>query len=285
MTATLTPFVYGDQPVRVVSIDGEPWFVLNDLCAVLGLARSASQIKDRLDGGVRQTYPLPTAGGVQQTTVVSEAGMYEVVIRSDKPEAVNFRRWITAEVLPSIRKTGSYGTPQLTGPALMAAALLEADQTMRALTATVDTQRARLRLVEPKAVAFDRWLSTNVDYSVDQIAKALAAAGATHFPSGKKVGRNNLLKDYLGLSKEDGGVEWVYRNARQQWMPYQQHGAVGTKRLSVKLGSYLDSKTGVSHSTATVRITPKGAADLAVLLGAMPETVALHLDGDVDAAA
>lgn len=103
-------FRYDDETaVRVVTIDGEPWFVLNDLCRALGMARSASQVADRLDKGVRQTYPLQTAGGTQQATIVSEPGMYEVVLRSDKPEAVAFRRWLTGTVLPEIRKTGSYG--------------------------------------------------------------------------------------------------------------------------------------------------------------------------------
>lgn len=112
---TLTPFVYADQPVRVVTIDGEPWFVLADLARVLEITAPA-RLASRLDEGVRLTHTLETAGGKQQMTIVSEPGMYEVVIRSDKPEAVAFRRWITAEVLPSIRKHGSYGTPQLTGP-------------------------------------------------------------------------------------------------------------------------------------------------------------------------
>ena len=112
-SGAIVPFHYADAQVRVVVIGGEPWFVLADLCKVLGLARGASQVSDRLDEGVRQTYPLRTAGGMQNATVVSEAGMYEVVIRSDKPEAVAFRRWITAEVLPEIRRTGSYGTPRI----------------------------------------------------------------------------------------------------------------------------------------------------------------------------
>ncbi|MFB9777311.1 Bro-N domain-containing protein [Brevibacterium otitidis] len=107
-------FDYQDTPVRTVELDGEPWFVLADLAKVLGIA-SPGRLAARLDEGVRQTHTLGTAGGAQQMTIVSEAGMYEVVIRSDKPEAVKFRRWVTAEVLPTIRKTGSYGTrPALT---------------------------------------------------------------------------------------------------------------------------------------------------------------------------
>lgn len=281
---TLTPFAYGDQPVRVVTINGEPWFVLADLARVLGIV-DVQRLNSRLDDGVRQAHPIEDRlGRTQQATIVSEPGMYEVVIRSDKPEAAAFRRWITTEVLPSIRKTGQYGTPALTGPALMAAALLEADQTMRALTATVDDQRARLRLVEPKAAAFDRWLSSSVDYSADQAAKALAAAGATKLPTGKATGRNRLL-EWMGLSKELGGIEWIFRNSRGHWVPYQQQGPAGAKRLNVKLGKYEDQHTGLEHGTVTVRVTPKGVADMAVVLGVLPEAAADYLDGAGHAAA
>lgn len=104
---SLTPFTYEDQQVRVIQLDSEPWFVLTDLAKVLEIAAPA-RLAARLDEGVRQTHTLQTAGGPQQMTIVSEPGMYEVVIRSDKPEAAAFRRWITSEVLPSIRKTGRY---------------------------------------------------------------------------------------------------------------------------------------------------------------------------------
>ncbi|MEV0357165.1 BRO family protein [Nocardia sp. NPDC050697] len=105
MSTDLMPFQYGETTVRTVLIDGEPWFVLADLCRVLEIA-AVGRAASRLDEGVRRTHTLDTPGGPQQMTVVSEAGMYEIVIRSDKAEAVTFRRWITAEVLPTIRKTG-----------------------------------------------------------------------------------------------------------------------------------------------------------------------------------
>lgn len=85
MTAELVPFTYAGAQVRVVMVDGEPWFVLADLCKVLGLVRGAAQVSERLDDGVRQTYPISDSlGRTQNATIVSEAGMYEVVIRSDK---------------------------------------------------------------------------------------------------------------------------------------------------------------------------------------------------------
>lgn len=101
----LMPFTYEGATVRTVMIDGEPWFVLADLCTVLDIA-AVGRAAARLDEGVRRTHTLQTPGGAQPMTVVSESGMYEVVIRSDKPKAIPFRRWVTGEVLPTIRKTG-----------------------------------------------------------------------------------------------------------------------------------------------------------------------------------
>lgn len=99
-------FTYTDHQVRVVLIDDEPWFVLADLCRVLDIANPSSVVA-RLDSSLVDTLRLTEGNrGNPNVTIVSEPGMYEVVIRSDKPEAVTFRRWITGEVLPSIRRTG-----------------------------------------------------------------------------------------------------------------------------------------------------------------------------------
>lgn len=255
------PYTYNDQPVRVLDIDGEPWFVLADLCKVLGIT-NARNITMRLADDMKGVRPMDTPGGVQEMTIVSEPGMYEVVIRSDKPEAVTFRRWITSEVLPSIRKTGGYGNRELTPQELMARAVIAAQDTIRELEATTDTQRARLALVEPKALAFDRWLSSNVDYSVGHVAKALAVAGA------QSVGRTRL---FVRLAE----LHWIYRESGQ-WTPFQAQ--IDTRRLAVKLGSQLNTRTGEQFATVTVRITPKGAAKLAVKYGVMPETVAEALN-------
>ncbi|AWN05068.1 antirepressor [Gordonia phage Easley] len=169
-TATaVVPFTYGDTPVRTVLIDGEPWFVLGDLCRILDLA-AVGRVAARLEEGVRQTHTLQTAGGAQQMTIVSEAGMYEVVIRSDKPEAVAFRRWITGTVLPEIRKTGSYNTtpaPALTGPELLAHAVIEAQH----MLAKKDAEIAELT---PKAeLANDYLLAQGGARLVREVAKVL----------------------------------------------------------------------------------------------------------------
>lgn len=82
---------------------GEPLFVLKDVCNCLGITNTRN-VSARLDEDMKGVRPVDTPGGTQQLTVINEPGLYEVIIRSDKPEATQFRRWVTSEVLPSIRK-------------------------------------------------------------------------------------------------------------------------------------------------------------------------------------
>lgn len=95
--------------VRVILRDGETWWVLADVCRVLGLDTSKlKQTADRLDEDGKGRYFIPTHGGPQESWVINESGLYSVVLRSNKPEAKAFKRWVTHEVLPSIRRTGAY---------------------------------------------------------------------------------------------------------------------------------------------------------------------------------
>ena len=94
--------------IRSVMVDDEPWFVLKDVCAVLEIG-SPHKVADRLDEDERSQIPLTDSiGRKQDTTIISESGLYTVIVRSDKPQATPFRKWVTSEVLPEIRKTGSY---------------------------------------------------------------------------------------------------------------------------------------------------------------------------------
>lgn len=169
MNADLIPFNYGEAPIRALLIGGEPWFVLADLCAVLAIA-NVGNVAARLDqAGIRQT-DIRSGGQRRAVTIVDEAGMYEVVIRSDKPEAVKFRRWITAEVLPAIRRTGSYSTtPAIEGDELMARALKHATEVL----ARKDEAIAELA---PKAEAFDSFLDATGKYGVGAVAKMLGTS-------------------------------------------------------------------------------------------------------------
>lgn len=95
------------EEFRVVDKNGEPWFVLNEVCKKLEIANSRNQAA-KLDSDEKDVLILDTLGGGQKTTIINESGLYSIILRSTKPEAKRFKKWITSEVLPTIRKTGSY---------------------------------------------------------------------------------------------------------------------------------------------------------------------------------
>lgn len=145
-------FHYKSSEVRTVELNGEPWFALKDVCAVLGLTTPA-RVAERLDSDeVSLTHLTDSMGRQQETTVINESGLYNVILRSDKPEAKPFRKWVTSEVLPSIRKTGGYTMPKLSKE--MQALFLLDDRTQK--------QEDRLTALEN---------TMTVDYSQQQTLK------------------------------------------------------------------------------------------------------------------
>ena len=145
-------FHYKSSEVRTVELNGEPWFVLKDVCAVLGISNH-KMTAQRLDADeVSLTDITDSMGRQQETTVINESGLYNVILRSDKPEAKPFRKWVTSEVLPSIRKTGSYTMHKLSKE--MQAIFLLDDRTQK--------QEARLTALEN---------TMTVDYSQQQTLK------------------------------------------------------------------------------------------------------------------
>ena len=95
--------------VRVVDVNGEPWFVAKDVCCVLGIEWKGSATMGPLDDDEKDVHTIDTPGGAQEMSIISEAGLYSLILRSRKPEAKAFKRWVTHDILPSIRKTGGYG--------------------------------------------------------------------------------------------------------------------------------------------------------------------------------
>lgn len=110
----IIPFGYDDQLVRTVMIDDAPWFVAKDVCSALGIQNHKDSVAKSLDDDEKGVEKIYSLGGVQETIVINESGLYTLIMRSNKPEAKRFRKWVTSEVLPSIRKTGQYGnSPEL----------------------------------------------------------------------------------------------------------------------------------------------------------------------------
>lgn len=102
-------FNYQSGEVRTIVHNGDPWFCLADVCKALGIG-SPHKVAERLDADEKERIQIPTPGGKQEAWFINESGLYNVILRSDKPEAKPFRKWVTGTVLPAIRRTGSYGT-------------------------------------------------------------------------------------------------------------------------------------------------------------------------------
>ena len=103
-------YIYSGEQLRTIQRDDGLWWVLRDVCRVLNIS-NVTDVKKRLDDDEKGVDQIYTPGGVQEMVIINEPGLYAVILRSDKPEAKDFRRWVTHEVLPSIRKSGAYGVP------------------------------------------------------------------------------------------------------------------------------------------------------------------------------
>lgn len=108
--STIIPFDFEEHAVRVLTRDGEPWFVLADVCGVLSISNSRDA-SSRLDDDEKGVVITDTLGGPQEMNIINESGLYTLILTSRKAEAKRFRKWVTAEVLPTIRKTGSFSAP------------------------------------------------------------------------------------------------------------------------------------------------------------------------------
>lgn len=107
----ISPFNFNTHAVRVILKDGNPWFVAKDICDTLGYSNSRKTLADHLDDDEKGVTTSDTLGGSQKLTIINESGLYALVLRSRKPEARKFAKWVTSEVLPAIRKTGAYQLP------------------------------------------------------------------------------------------------------------------------------------------------------------------------------
>jgi anti-repressor protein len=169
-------FDYGGRQVRTVLVDGEPWFVAKDVCDILEIENPRDAMA-RLEPDERGVVLTDTLGGPQSMNAVPESGLYSLILGSRKPEARQFKRWVTHEVLPTIRKTGAY-LPDFSNPAIAARAW--ADEYEGKLLA-----QAKVKELEPKAAFFDAVADSKTAIAMGDVAKVLAVPG---------IGRNKLFE-------------------------------------------------------------------------------------------
>ena len=175
-------FHYNDQPFRTVQAGGEAWFVAADICKTLGLAQVSRAVARLDDDEVRLlkvTHPQNPGRSVT-VNAVNEAGLYQLILSGNKPEAKLFRRWVTSEVIPALRQTGYYQLA--TGQSAHGNLLQFSRRDLIHLALSAEAECEKLR---SKAEYFDRVADTRDSFSLGETAKLLEIAG---------FGRNNLVK-------------------------------------------------------------------------------------------
>ena len=246
----IQPFDFQGHEVRVLVDDGEPRWVASDVAKVLDY-RNAPDMNRHVDEDDKGVAKVRTPGGAQTMTVLNESGLYAAILRSSKPAAREFKRWVTHEVLPSIRKRGGYLTPEAAE-----AALTDPDFIIR-LATDLKAERAKVAELKPAADSWTYLAAPGGDYGVAGAAKVLSRDPEIN------IGRNKLF-DFMAQLK------WIFRTTgkRAHWEAYQDK-AINTGRLAHKLSSpFMNERTGEWEQPApTIRITPKGLHELHKLLG------------------
>lgn len=250
-------FSFEGHDVRVVAIDGEPWWVAIDVCAALEIAYPRDAVA-RLDSDdVGQTHVIDSMGRPQQTNIINESGLYELIFRSDKPAAKRFRRWVTSIVLPTIRKTGSYGR-ELTRLEL-ATMIVEAEKERLAIESQlrekveeIDELSGHIAVMAPEAGAWRALAATGDDWLVEDVARILNRDSAI------EIGSKRLWAKLY---------EWnVMTRYRERPQPRQEY--IDRGYFRVRIVAFPDPKGGLTPKSAPqVRVTYKGVTWLHGKLG------------------
>lgn len=231
----IVPFSFDDQPVRISDRDGEPWFILADVCRVLDI-RNVADAAARLDDDERDVLALSDSiGRTQDHTAINESGLYRLILRSRKDQAKRFSKWVTRDVLPSIRRTGGYGNPRPGGIDL------DDNTTLRALLlGKID----RLDALQPKADALDRLANVAGLLCITDAAKALGVRPRRLFA---------WLEAHAWIYRRGEGGHWVAFETKLEAKMLEHKGE--TIRLRSRPDKWVER----------VMVTAKGLARLAEL--------------------
>jgi anti-repressor protein len=221
--------------IRTVTKDNEPMFCLGDLCRALDL--TSKGVRQRLSDEVISTYPIEDAlGRMQNSLFVNEDGLYDVILESRKDSAKKFRKWVTSEVLPSIRKSGGYiaGQEQMSDSELMAKALLVAQK-------QIEERNKQIEVMKPKAIFADAVATSKTSILVGDLAKLICQ-------NGYQIGQKRLF-EWL---RENG---YLIKSGNSYNMPMQRYVEQGLFEVKE---SNVQNPDGSVRITRTTKVTGKG---------------------------
>ncbi|HGI0095655.1 TPA: phage antirepressor KilAC domain-containing protein [Streptococcus pyogenes] len=228
-------FNFKGQEVRTVTIDDEPYFVGKDVAEILGYAKARNAIASHVDDEDKKDAPIQgTLGGTQTMTIINESGLYSLILSSKLPQAKEFKRWVTSEVLPTIRKHGMYATDELLDNPDFAIATLqklkEEREAKKLLEAQIEADR-------PKVLFADAVSASKSSCLIGELAKILKQNGVN-------IGQNKLFQ----WLRANGYL--ISRRGESWNQPTQK---------SMQLGLFELKKTAINHSDGhtTTNVTPK----------------------------
>ncbi len=228
-------FNFRTQQVRTVLIENDPWFVGKDIATILGYAKTADAVRKHIDKEDKGVFVLETPGGKQPVTIINESGLYSLILSSKMPDAKVFKRWVTSEVLPTIRKHGAYMTDEKAFDVVhnktgLADLLQQAADQLK----QKDIEIAEMK---PKALFADSVATSHTTILIGELAKILRGNGID-------IGANRLF----AWMREHGYL--INRKGSDWNMPTQK---------SMDLGLFKIKETTINHSNGSTSIskTPK----------------------------
>lgn len=224
-------FNFENNQVRTLLINNEPWFVGKDVADILGYQNGSRDINRHVHEEDRQNYQNGTFDSPRGMTIINESGLYALIFGSKLESAKRFKHWVTSEVLPQIRKTGSYATPQLTGEELMAKALIEANSVLARQSKQLEEQK-------PKVLFADSVIASKGSILVRELAKLIKQ-------NGYDIGEKKLYR----WLREKG---YICKNSTE---PTQMAMNLGLFEIVVRT---IERGDAPPRATRTTKVTGKG---------------------------
>lgn len=242
---TFTSAAFGS--VRIIDKGGQPWFVGKDVADILGYSNSSKAIPQHVDEEDRQKQNLPTAQNgklVAASWLINESGLYSLILSSKMPKAKEFKRWVTSEVIPAIRKTGGYiaGSENMTYAEIMAKAVLVAQSTIRQRDQRIKELESDVAAAKPKVLFADAVSASDSTILIGDLAKILKQ-------NGHPIGQKRLFN----WMREQGYL--IKRAGADYNSPTQRAMEMGLFKIKETAISHSDGHVSVSKTT---KVTGKG---------------------------
>ena len=230
--------------IRTIEVNNQPWFVGKDVADILGYRNGSRDINNHVEEEDRLKYQIGTAGQLREQTLINESGLYSLILSSKLPKAKEFKRWVTSDVLPTIRKTGGYinGSEAMSDSEIMAKALLVAQKTIEANKEKINQLMSDNERMKPKALFADAVANSDGTILIGELAKLIKQ-------NGYDIGQKRLF----AWMRENGYL--IKQKGSSYNMPTQRAMEMGLFKIKE---SSIIQPDGAVRLTRTVKVAGKG---------------------------